>query len=306
MAASNNLTSTLTANMQIFYDRVLLDQLRKVLVFHGIGVQKNLPRNAGKTVYWTRYNLLGAITTALSESVVPSSEALTSNTVSASLAQYGSWTSISDLLEMTAIDPVVESAVSNLGYQAGLTLDTLDRNVLDNGTQVAYANGKVSSSLASTDVLTASDVRKTARTLAGQDVRPFSGREFGAIVHVNNAYDLMGDTATGGWVQANTYVETSDYDNGEIGKVYGVRFMQSTNVSKSSITGGNSYATHFLGAGAVGVVEFDGGIHSYVKNPNDFDTSNPINQFSTVGWKFTYANKVLDDNRQVTLYCGGI
>ena len=302
--ASNNLTTTLTANMAIYYDKVLLDQLRAHLVFHGVGTQKNLPRNGGKIVYWTRYNLMPAVTTALTESVVPASTALTSQTVSAQLAQFGSYTSVSDLVDMTAIDSVVESAVYQLGYAAALTLDTVDRNLLDAGTNVAFANGKAATSLLNTDVLTGADVRKTARILAAADVMPWMGNDFGAIIHVNNAYDLMGDTATGGWVNSNTYVDVSNIYNGEIGKLYGVRFMQTTRVSFAAITGGNSYKVHFLGNGALGVVDFDGGIHTYVKNPNDYDTSNPINQFSTVGWKFTYANKILDDNRQVTLNVG--
>ena len=302
--ASNNLTTTLTANMAIYYDKVLLDQLRAHLVFNGVGTQKNLPRNGGKIVYWTRYNLMPAVTTALTESVVPASTALTSQTVSAQLAQFGSYTSVSDLVDMTAIDSVVESAVYQLGYAAALTLDTVDRNLLDAGTNVAFANGKAATSLLNTDVLTGADVRKTARILAAADVMPWMGNDFGAIIHVNNAYDLMGDTATGGWVNSNTYVDVSNIYNGEIGKLYGVRFMQTTRVSFSAITGGNSYKVHFLGNGALGVVDFDGGIHTYVKNPNDYDTSNPINQFSTVGWKFTYANKILDDNRQVTLNVG--
>jgi len=290
--------------MQIFYDKVLLDQLKQHLVFHNVGTQKNLPRNSGKVVYWTRYNLMAAVTTAITESVVPASVALSSTTVSTTLAQYGSWTSVSDLVDMTAIDHVVESAVGQLGYAAALTLDTVDRNKLDAGTNVAFANGKVSSTVTSADVLTGADVRKTARILSAANVQPFAGNDFAAVVHVNNAYDLMGDTATGGWINSNTYVDVSNIYNGELGKMYGVRFMQTTNVASTAITGGNSYSTHFLGAGALGVVEFDGNIHTYVKNPNDFDTSNPINQFSTVGWKFTYANKILDENRQVTLTCG--
>ena len=64
------------------------------------------------------------------------------------------------------------------------------------------------------------------------------------------------------------------------------------------------YSTHLLAKGAFGVVDFDGGVNVYVKKSGPQDTSNPLDQYATVGYKITYANKMLDENRQVTYKVG--
>lgn len=309
MATTNLTTSTgLSAKMAVYYDKLMLSRLRKTLVIHQFGETRNLPANSGTTVQWFRRTDLAANTTPLTEGTVPTAIGLSATSVSAQLAQYGDFTQTSDLISMTSIDDEIEAAVDILSYRAALTVDTLDRNILDSGTNVQYANSKAAlSAVGLTDVLTGLEVRKAARALEAKDVQPLQGNDFVAIVHPNNAYDLQSDTAVGGWNEANTYVSTDNRMNGEIGRLYGCRFMTSTNVSFTSTgTSGNAnvYSTHFLGKGAFGVVNFDGGVHTYVKKSGEQDTSNPLNQYSTVGYKITYANKMLDDNRQVTVKAG--
>jgi N4-gp56 family major capsid protein len=294
--------------MVTYYEKMMLDRLKKTLIFHGFGQSKNLPANNGKLVQWHRRTLQAADTSTISEGVVPSPITLSGTSITAQLSQYGNFTQTSDLLDMTSIDPEIEVAVDDLSYMAALTLDTLDRNLVDAGTNIQYANGKAAlSATAAADVLTLSEVRKAVRNLAANDVRPFEAGEFRAAVHPNSAYDLQSDTATGGWNEVNTYVNTENRINGEIGKVHGTRFAESTNVSFTATgTSGsaNVYSSHIFGAGAFGVVNYDGGIHIYVKRPGDSDTSNPLNQYSTVGYKLTYANAFLDQNRQVTVKAG--
>lgn len=308
--ATTNLTSSasLSAKMAVYYDKLMLSRLRKTLVVHQFGESRNLPANSGNIVQWFRRTDLAANTTALTEGTVPTAIGLSATSVSAQLAQYGDFTQTSDLISMTSIDDEIEAAVDILSYRAALTVDTLDRNVLDAGTNIQYANAKAAlSAVAVGDVLTGLEVRKAARNLRASDVAPAQGQDYVAVVHPNNAYDLQSDTATGGWNEANTYVTNENRLNGELGKLYGVRFFLSTNVS--FVTTGTSgsaavYSTHFMGKGAFGVVNFDGGVHTYVKKSGEQDTSNPLNQFATVGYKVTYANKMLDQARQVTVKAG--
>lgn len=308
--ATTNATTTpsLSAKMAVYYDRLMLSRLRKKLVLHQFGETRNLPMNSGTTVQWFRRVDLPANVTALTEGVIPTAIGLSATSISAQLAQYGDFTQTSDLISMTSIDDEIESAVDILSYRAALTLDTLDRNILDAGTNVQFANSKLAlSAVATTDVLTGLEVRKAARALMAVDAQSILDQDFAAVVHPNNAYDLQSDTAVGGWNEANTYVSTENRLSGELGRLYGVRFFQSTNVSFTSTgTSGsaNVYSTHFLAKGAFGVVNFDGGVHTYVKKSGDQDTSNPLSQYATIGYKLTYANKMLDNNRQVTVKVG--
>ena len=308
--ATTNLTSTsgLSAKMAMYYSKRGLSKLRENLVIHQFGEKKELPKNNGKQVNWFRRVDSAADVNTISEGTVPSPITLSANQVTAQLAQYGNFTQTSDLLEMTSIDNEIENAVDTLSFKAARSLDTLDRNILDAGSTIQYGGGKTAlSATAAADVLTGAVVRNGVRALAVANTMPFDGGYFAWVVHPNNAYDLMGDTAAGGWVNANTYVNTEGIQNGEIGRFMGAKFYQTTNVS-STATGtsgsANVYSTHVLSQGAFGVVEFDGSYQVYVKKSGEQDTSNPLNQYSTIGYKMTYATKMLDEVRQVTVKVG--
>lgn len=308
--ATTNLTTTggLSAKMAVYYSKRGLSKLRENLVFHQFGEKKELPKNNGKQVNWFRRVDSAADTSAITEGTVPSPITLSANQVTAQLAQYGNFTQTSDLLEMTSIDNEIENAVDTLSFKAARSLDTLDRNILDSGTTIKYGGSKTAlSATAAADVLNGAAVREGVRVLNAANAMPFSGGHFAWVIHPNNAYDLMSDTASGGWVNANTYVDTTGIQNGEIGKLFGAKFFQTTNVS-STTTGtsgsANVYSTHLLSEGAFGIVEFDGSYQIYVKKSGDQDTSNPLNQYSTIGYKMTYANKMLDEARQVTFKVG--
>jgi len=307
--ATTNLTTTggLAAKMAVYYSKRGLSKLRENLVIHQFGEKKELPKNNGKQVNWFRRVDSAADTATITEGTVPSPITLSSNQVTAQLAQYGNFTQTSDLLEMTSIDNEIENAVDTLSFKAARTLDTLDRNVLDAGTTIQYGGAKTSlATTAAADVLNGAVVRNAVRALNVANAMPF-GENYAWVIHPNNAYDLMSDTASGGWVNANTYVDTNGIKNGEIGKFFGAKFYQSTNVSSTaSGTSGSAtvYSTHLLSQGAFGVVEYDGSYQIYVKKSGEQDTSNPLNQYSTIGYKMTYAVKMLDENRQITVKVG--
>lgn len=308
--ATTNLTSpaALSAKMAVYYDRMMLDRLRAQLVFHNFGTSKRLPSNSGKIVQWFRRTDLSSNTATITEGTVPTAIGLSATSISAQLSQYGDFTQTSDLIQMTSIDDEIEAAVDTLSWRAAQTIDELDRNLLDAGTSISYGGSKTYlSAVAPADVLLGADVRKGVVALKKKNARPFDGGLFVWIVHPSNSYDLQSDTASGGWVNANIYVSTQDVEQGEVGKFGGARFIETTQVSSTATgTSGSAtvYSTHLLAQGAFGVVDFDGGVHTYVKKSGEQDTSNPLNQYATVGYKLTYANKMLDENRQVTYKVG--
>jgi N4-gp56 family major capsid protein len=190
-----------------------------------------------------------------------------------------------------------------------LTIDTLDRNLLDaETTNVQYANGKTAlSATGNTDVWTTTEGRKAKRLLQASSVKPFDGTNFVAVLHINNAYDMQGETTTGGWIDAVKYTDPSRILTGELGTQNGIRYIQTENVTFTSTgtsANANVYNVHVLGAGTFGVVEFDGLGSTIVKKGGEQDTSNPLNQYSTIGYKTTYANAILDGARKVTVKAG--
>lgn len=307
---TGNLTtaSALSAKMAVYYDRMMLDRLREQLVFHPLGTSKRLPANSGKIVQWFRRTDSPSDTATLTEGTAPTPINLSAASISAQLAQYGNFTQTSDMIQMTSIDDEIEAAVDQLSFKAARSLDAIDKAILDAGTNIKYGGSKTFlSGTAAADVLNGSEVRKGVLNLKSSNAQPTDGAYFTWVIHPQNSYDLQSDTASGGWVNANTYVDTTNLYNMEVGRLYGARFIETTNVS-STTTGtsgsANVYSTHLLAKGAFGVVDFDGGIHTYVKKSNETDTSNPLNQWATVGYKLTYVAKMLDEARQVTYKVG--
>lgn len=132
-------TETLSAEMKIFYDGVLLDNAKPNLVHDQFGQKRPIPKNGGKEIEFRRYKTLPKALTALTEGVTPDPNKMSVTTVTAKVKQYGDWISLSDVLLLTAIDNNLTEAVVLLGDQSGRTLDTITREVINGGTNVLYA-----------------------------------------------------------------------------------------------------------------------------------------------------------------------
>lgn len=290
MAVMTSVTNS--ANLSTYYFRRLLGVLYHKLQLFPLGMKASLPKGEGKSVKWTRYSRLSAATSALSEGVVPAEGSITSQNISATVAQYGNFVKISDLLELTAIDPVLQSAMDILGKQASLTIDTLCRNELDDNLPNQFANSK--STLATTgssDVMNSKEILKGVITLKKDIVGPHSGNDYVCVVHPASLGDIMNDTNVGSWVDLNKYIDPSSQRpfNGEAGKVFGCRIMESHNISSTSsgtLSSATVYSNLLLGEEPFGVVTLDGrSVQSFIKPQGSAGSLDPINQIATAGWK---------------------
>ena len=303
MALNTNLTSTggFPNAIAIYYDKLLLDRLEKKLFFDQFGQTKRLPRNSGNEIKFTRYTNFAANTTALTEGTVPNGLTLASTQISAIPVQYGDYVALSDRLIMEAIDPVVKGAVEVLGYRAGLSLDTIIRTALEGNMTEQFAGGAVSE-ITTSAVVTASEVRKAVFTLKNADVMAFSDG-YGSIVHPATSFDLQSDSATGGWLDINKYTTTGPAYKGELGRMYGTRFVESSNINTGvGAASAVTYHNWIFGQGGYGLVELAGGNMKMIsKQLGSSGVSDPLDQLSTVGYKFFHITKVLDANRAIEL-----
>jgi N4-gp56 family major capsid protein len=286
----------------LYYDRQFLDRLELNLMFDQLCEKKKMPGRSGNNVTWTRYNNLAASTTPLSPGVIPAAINMSAAQIKATPDQYGDFITLSDAIELKAIDPVVESAQELLAYRAALSIDTLIRNQLHGNVTTQYAAG-AGSEAAVTAVVSAADVRKAVKTLKTVGTKPFDS-DFRGLVHNATAYDLMSETAVGGFIDITKYTDKTPMLKGELGKLWGVRFMESPNVQ----TGTNSapvptYRNYIVGKGAIGMVDLAGNLNvkTFRKPLGSAGSADPIDQISTVGHKFWMVTKVLDMNRAVEL-----
>lgn len=291
-----SITTGLTQHMSIYYDKRFLERA-KLMLKHDIGaVVKPLPQNSGKTVYFNRMTPLAVATTPLTEATNPSDVDMTSTIVSATVAEYGNWTKVGSLYETTSIDVGLREHVDVHAQNAGETIDTLIKNELDGGGTTQVVNSLAVSAVTATDIIDGYEVRKAVLTLKKNKAMPFENGYFRAIVPVSVAQDLRGDSE---WLDAYRYTNTENIQNGLLGRLHGVEFFETNNETVAADDGSGNvdiYTTYVFGANAYGMVDIGSDSEPKIiyKRPSDSDTSNPLNMFSTVGWKASFVAKVLN------------
>ncbi len=232
MALNTNTTQTASlqaTSLKTWYDRTLLENMRPKLVHYEYAQKRPVPKNGGRTVDFRKWTPFGAVTSPLAEGIVPEGQALSMTNLTATLESYGGYVAISDMVDMTSIDPVVNDAVELMADQGGLSVDTLIREELHRSTNVMYAGDATRrSQLAPTDKLTMALIRKAVRALKKAKAPRFSrgGREFYiAIVGPDTVFDLQDDTT---WQAVAEYQDKEKIFSGEIGRVFGVVFVETT------------------------------------------------------------------------------
>lgn len=271
--------SGLSDEMKVFYSDYLIDNAIPKLVHDQFAQKHPIPKNGGKTIEFRKYSPLPKQLTPLTEGVTPDGQSLNVTTVEATVEQYGGYVTLSDVLQLTAVDNNLVQATKLLGNQAGATLDTVTREVLNGGTNVVYAGGAESRGALSADSkLTVDDIKKAVRALKTQNAEKI-GDSFVAIIHPDVTYDLTNDPT---WQAVKDY-DPKDWYEGEIGKIAGVRFVETT---EAKIFDGGVYSTLILGDNAYGVTEVEGGgLQHIVKPLGSAGSADPLDQRSTAGWK---------------------
>ena len=311
--AANPSTNTLAPELKTFYDTELLENARTEMFYAQFGRKQRLPKNGGTTIEWRKFNTF-ARASELKEGVIPTGQQFGSSSLTASISQYGTYTSITDKLEMRAYDNVILAATEEMGASAAATQETLIRNALLVGTNVMYCdnvdvNGDVISTPTSPAtmgagggssnsdgwaLLTPTMVNKAVTKMKKDRVPRINGKYY-AVIHPSVAYDLRQSKE---WIEVHKYAATSEIFNGEIGDLHGCRFIEDTfapilggsyiysgSTTYKNKSNGVTYATYFFGKDGFGIVDPEGGGLEMIIHDKD-EIGGPLNQFSTIGYKF--------------------
>lgn len=310
---ANTTRVQIPAEVSAFYDRTLLT--RAVALFtHGKFAQvRDVPRNAGSsTIKFRRYGNLDAATTALSEGITPTGKQLSVTDVTATVAQYGDYVTVTDVLTYESADATLtEVAGDVLGDQAADTLDQLTRDEIAGGTQVYYGGNATSRvTVDSTDKIDDASLKKAVRLLKNGKAKPITRMVnpdtgyattpinacYVAFVHPNTTYDLMG---VSGFVEVEKYANKAQVMEGEVGKFDRIRFIETTNAKVFTAAGASGidvYATVILGKDAYGISRVSGeAMRNIVKPLGSAGSGDPLDQRATSGWKSTFVAKRLNE-----------
>lgn len=312
-------TSQVAPGNQAFYDRNLLTRAVPADVHGRFGQKRPIAKKNGNQIKFRRYSALTPALTPLTEGVTPTGSSLAVTDIVATLAQYGDFVVLSDVVDMVNQDPMITEATEVLGDQAGITIDQVRRDVLVAGTNVAYASG-VANRLSLVNKITGPDLDKAIRFLKNQNAKFIkdgiagsdkvgSGsvrKAYIALVHPDVEYDLEQIT---GYRPVSDYGSQESVMEDEIGSYKNIRFVSSTNCKvfadattaltagyKSTSTKNDVYATLILADNAYGVCPLAGAaMETIVKALGSGGTTDALNQRSSVGWKAMTTTKILNE-----------
>ena len=296
-----------------------------------------LPTNSTQTAKFRRYYMVGATGTAgpdstaastfsipvaitpLVEGVTPTGSTLTNQDYTVQLYQYGDFMTMTDVIEDTHTDPILQQMTDILGEQAASTVETLRFNVLKAGTNVFYANNVGGRSSVVT-AISLTDQRRVTTGLNRQNSKKittvvastadFNTKSVEAAYMAITHPDLESDIRTmTGFIPVASYGPHTSPFEGEIGSVEQVRYLTSTifapwadaggakgAMRSTSGTSADVYPVLIFGRDAFGIVPLKGksSMTPMVVNPKPAP-GDPLGQRGTVGWKLWTATVILQD-----------
>lgn len=298
--------SGMAPTMKTFYDTALLENARENMLFTQFGLKQPMK---GNKVEWRKFNTFKKALTPLTEGVIPTGQTFGMTKQEAETTQHGDFVAVTDRLEMESYDDVIFGATEEMGASEGETYDTLTRNILIAGNSVMYApNGatEVTSRADLTNVcILTPDLVNRAATWLKKNKAPTIDGSYVAIIHPSVAYDLRNSEE---WKEYHKYHAVEPIFKGEIGDLHGVRFVESNNAKiwgSAGASGVAVYATLFLGKDAYGILDPEGEGMEMIIKPKE-QIGGPLNQFSTIGYKFCHGAKILYQERLLRVESGSM
>lgn len=315
-------TSTLSDVTNGYFDRKLLRRALPRLPHMQVAQRRPLPARETKIIRFRRLEAFPLAQVPLTEGVPPNANVLDPTDLLATVLQWGAFARISDLRQVTMEHPIVNDTVRLQAEQAAQTVDANARDEFVTGSSVFYGNAETarSSLTTTTHAISTAILDRVIRYLHGGNATPFTEminpttkisttpvwEAYWAIVHPDIVFTL---NHLSGWTPIADYPSQGGTMPGEVGAYKNIRFIQSTQAKvyaggggvasgdvKSTSSNADVYATLVFGMDAVGVVPLDMmSLESIIHPIGSAGAAVPLNQYGTVGWKYSGTQLVLND-----------
>lgn len=298
---SDGSNNRLTNENAEFYQRSLLERLQDNVYWMKYGKKQNIPKNAGATTSWRRLEMPAVTTTAITEGTTPTGIDLTINKVSATVQQFGTYTKLTDFIDLVGLDPLLTEVSQLFGEHAGLTMDIIVRDIVVAGTNAQFAGAKASRALlVAGGVISAAEIQKARATMVKNNVKkiklPNGKMGYLAFVHPDTVTQIMNLAE---WAAQNTYIDNSNREEGIAGQLYGIYFMEVTTAPTfaNGGAGGNlaGKSIVIIGDGAFGIPDVAGSSKPEILVFKEGNTENPLALYATVAWKSTFTSARLTE-----------
>ncbi len=297
-------TTEVDPAVSTYYDRVLLERALPMLIHDQFAEQRDIPSKSGGTIKFRRYSSLTTATTPLTEGQTPNGQKLAKTDLTAQVAYYGDFVTITDVIDLTVEDPVLTVETELLGEQAGETRDELTKDMLAATASVTSATSGVNGSTPTE--INRTDIDSVVQALLGNKAKMINrvvtaNRGIGTTP-VRAAFwgTIHSDLITPDLEAVTEFQPTAKYPTqsvvleAEWGATGNVRWVYSTNADKTAGSP-NTYKLNIIGRNAYAITSITGGtMKNIVKNFGAGD--DPLNQKATSGWKYPYVSRILNDS----------
>ena len=282
--AYSGANSSLNQAIQTIWSKEILFQAMPILRFEQFAVKKTeLGVAPGLRVNFLRYKNFAVDATPLTEGVRMTTNALTAEQIAITVAEHGYAVAVSELLLNASFDDVMASASRLLGRHMAQYLDVQARNTLSAATSAVfgydrtgvqgvndwYNEGTKATQFSDLDgafKLSTGAVKDAALTLAGKNI-PRLGETYVQFVHPKQSRDIRSNPE---FIEVTKYAAPGNFMLGEIGRLYDVVFIETTQVKQLSVNAG--YTTSSL----VGAPANQGSISDVLANTNPGEGGNPV------------------------------
>jgi N4-gp56 family major capsid protein len=296
--------SVLPPAVRDYYDRLLLMTAYPTLIHTKFAQKRQLPRKMGDTIVFRRYARLATVPVPLVDGVTPPGAALSATDIKARVDFYGNFVMITNQVELTVEDRVLNESARLLAQNLGQTMDEVTRDVLASTSSVLQCsnggNGNTPTEITKLDI----DV--AVKTLLGNDAEMISqvvtGVDAFGTAPIRPAFwgymdtDLLDDLE-----QVSNFQPTSSYPSqqtvleAEWGATGNVRWLY-TSVGSVSSAATPVYNNFIIGKEAYAVVHL--GSESgdfYIEPLGSAGSADPLHQRGTVGWQHPFVARILND-----------
>jgi N4-gp56 family major capsid protein len=306
-----------------FFDRKLLRRALPMLTFMRVAQRRPLRQRQGTTIVFRRIAALPVATTPLTEGFPPTGRAISATDITATIQQWGDYVTLTDFVQAVVEHPLLNDTNKVLGEQSAQTMDILMRNEANAGTTVYYG-GAAANRAALLGIGHKIDTTILDRVIRGLEVQNSSHftrlisagvKEqtfpirpcYWGVVHPDVLFTLQ---ELAGFIPVEQYAGKGQVMEMEVGAYKNVRFLATTQQTVLADGGGTAvgdvkktttladiYMTTIFAQDAIAAVPFDGmSLKNILKPVGSSGVGDPLNQQGTSGWKFTGAQKRLNEN----------
>jgi N4-gp56 family major capsid protein len=303
-------TAILPPAVREYYDRLLLMTAYPTLVHTKFAQKRILPEKNGDTIVFRRYARLATVPIPLVDGITPPGSPLSVTDIKATVDFYGNFVTITNQVELTVEDRVLNESARLLAQNLAQTMDEVTRDVLASTSSVLQCSNGVNGQTPTE--LTKADIDNAVRTLLGNDAEMISevvtGRDAFGTSPVRPAFwayidtDLLDDLeAVANFLHSANYPNQQTVLDAEWGATGNVRWLY-TSVGSVSSAATPVYNNFIIGKEAYAVVHLRSETGEFYIEPlGSAGSADPLHQRGSVGWQHPFVARILNDAFMINL-----